>query len=96
MSKYTKKAIFQMRLKSITYKRDPSVFCLPTAARHEYNKFPTHYALFFFYEKKACQERTYRTEVVFEDKNFETIHKFRIQRIHIFVEQYRSKMRPNP
>ena len=23
----------------------------------------------FFYEKKACQENIYRTEVVFEDKN---------------------------
>ena len=25
----------------------------------------------FFYEKKACQEKIYRTEVVFEGKNFQ-------------------------
>ena len=30
-----------------------------------------HYALFFFYEKKACQEKAFRTEIVFEDKNFQ-------------------------
>ena len=33
------------------------------------NKFSTHYALFFSTKKKACQEKTYQTEVVFEDKN---------------------------
>ena len=35
-----------------------------------HNKFPTHYALFFFYEKKAYQEKTYRTEVVLKIKIF--------------------------
>ena len=41
----------------------PSVF-------RGHNKFSTHYALFFFLrKKKACQETTYRTEFVFEDKN---------------------------
>ena len=30
-----------------------------------------HYALFFSTKKKACQEKTYRTEVVFEDKIFQ-------------------------
>ena len=34
MSKYTKKAIFQMRLKSITFQRDPSVFWIQTGTRH--------------------------------------------------------------
>ena len=28
-----------------------------------------HDALFFFYEKKGVQEKIYRTEVVFVDKN---------------------------
>ena len=39
------------------------------------NKFPTYYALFFSTKKKACQEKTYRTEVVFEDKNFQFLSK---------------------
>ena len=34
-----------------------------------HNKFPTHYVLFFSTKKKAYQEKTHRTEVIFEDKN---------------------------
>ena len=43
---------------------DPSV-------KKVHNKFPTHYALFFSTKKKACQEKIYRTEIVFGDKNFQ-------------------------
>ena len=51
MSKYTKKAIFQMLLKSIVYKRDPSVFWLKIGIPHDasYKNVPKFIHLRLYY-----------------------------------------------
>ena len=53
------------------------------------------YALFFFYEKKACQEKIHGTEVVFEDKNFQFFfqkhaHSDRFFLAHLFFRRKKT------
>ena len=58
-----------LSIKAIIYSKNTPIGVDANKSRVR-NQFPqTVYALFFFYEKKGVQEKIYRTEVVFEDKN---------------------------